>query len=47
MLVTDCEEREGRILDDNVAQVPHVRDGKVTEAWIHLTDQASVDVFWS
>jgi ketosteroid isomerase-like protein len=47
MLVTDRAERLGRKLDDNVAQVFHVRDGKVTDVWIHHTDQSSVDAFWS
>jgi uncharacterized protein len=47
MLVTDRAEREGRKLHDNVAQVFHVRDGKVTEAWIHHADLYSVDAFWS
>ena len=47
MLVTDRAEREGRKLDDNVAQVLHVRNGKVTDVWIHHTDQSSVDAFWS
>jgi hypothetical protein len=37
----------GRKLDDNVAQVFHVRDGKVTDVWIHHTDQSSDDAFWS
>ena len=47
MLVTDRAEREGRTLDDNVAQVLHVPNGKVTDVWIHHTDQSSVDAFWS
>jgi hypothetical protein len=33
--------------DDNVGQVLLVRDGKVTDVWIHHTDQSSVDAFWS
>jgi hypothetical protein len=30
-------------LRGNVAQVLHVRNGTVTDAWIHHTDQSSVD----
>ena len=47
LLVRSRAERDGRKLDANVAQVIHVRDGKVTEVWIHHADQSAVDAFFS
>lgn len=40
-------ERAGRRLQINAAQVFHVRDGKVTEAWTLHDDPDAVDEFWS
>lgn len=40
-------EREGMTLDDNTVQVFHVKDGKVTESWLHPGDAESSDKFWS
>jgi ketosteroid isomerase-like protein len=39
-------EREGRRLDDNTVQVFHIRDGKVTEQWLHPGDAYASDEFW-
>jgi ketosteroid isomerase-like protein len=40
-------EREGKTLDDNTVQVFHVKDGKVTEQWLHPGDMEASDAFWS
>jgi uncharacterized protein len=40
-------EREGKMLDDNTVQVFHVKDGKVTESWLHPWDAQAADEFWS
>jgi ketosteroid isomerase-like protein len=40
-------QREGKSLDDNSVQVFHIRDGKVTESWIHPGDLYAGDDFWS
>jgi uncharacterized protein len=40
-------EREGMTLDDNTVQVFHVKDGKVTESWLHPGDAEAADKFWS
>jgi hypothetical protein len=37
----------GRKLEINAAQIFHVRDGIVTEAWIQHADLYTVDEFWS
>ena len=39
-------EREGRTLDDNSVQVFHIKDGKVTEQWLHPGDTYASDAFW-
>jgi ketosteroid isomerase-like protein len=39
-------ERDGRTLDDNTVQVFHVKDGKVTEQWLHPGDVYASDEFW-
>jgi ketosteroid isomerase-like protein len=39
-------EREGRTLDDNSVQVFHIKDGKVTEQWLHPGDAHASDEFW-
>lgn len=38
---------DGRTLEMPVAQVFHVRDGKVVEFWGMAEDQAKADAFWS
>lgn len=40
-------EREGKTLEDRYAHVVHLRDGKVSESWIHSGDQYAIDEFWS
>ncbi len=40
-------ERVGRQLEINAAQVFHVRDGKITQAWTLHDDPHAVDEFWS
>jgi ketosteroid isomerase-like protein len=39
-------QREGRALDDNIVQVFHVGDGKVTEQWLYSGDAYASDEFW-
>ena len=40
-------EREGKVLDDNTVQVFHIKDGKVTESWLHPADAYASDEFWA
>ena len=40
-------EREGKTLNDNTVQVFHIKDGKVTESWLHPSDAYASDEFWS
>jgi ketosteroid isomerase-like protein len=40
-------ERNGKRLDDNGVQVFHIRDGKVTEQWLHPGDVYAGDEFFS
>jgi ketosteroid isomerase-like protein len=40
-------ERAGKQLTDNEVLIFHIRDGKVSEAWIQSTDQYAQDEFWS
>jgi len=46
-LVRITAQRGGKSLDDQSAQVFHVKDGKVTESWVNPTDQSANDDFWS
>ena len=39
--------RQGKELNVLTAQVYHVRDGKITEAWSVMQDQRHYDDFWS
>jgi ketosteroid isomerase-like protein len=39
-------QREGRKLDDTAVQVFHIKDGKVTEQWLHPGDLYANDDFW-
>ncbi len=39
-------EREGKTLDDNSVQVFHIKDGQVTEQWLHPGDAYASDDFW-
>ncbi len=38
VLISEHAERNGRSLDDDVVQICHVRNGKVTEVWNMYTD---------
>ena len=39
--------RGDQLLDQNYAHVCHIRNGKLTEAWILNADQAAADAFWA
>jgi uncharacterized protein len=40
-------ERQGKTLDDRGVNVFHIKDGKVTEFWLHPGDQYANDEFWN
>jgi uncharacterized protein len=40
-------QRGDKSLDQDYVHVAHFRDGKLTEAWIHNTDEPAADDFWS
>jgi ketosteroid isomerase-like protein len=40
-------QRDGKTLDDNGVQIFHIRDGKVTEQWLHPWDVYAGDEFFS
>lgn len=46
-LVTTMGQREGKTLNARGVQVIHLKDGKVTESWLHPEDTYAVDEFWS
>jgi ketosteroid isomerase-like protein len=46
-LVHATAQREGKQFDSNGVQVFHVKDGKVTESWLHPDDIYASDEFWS
>jgi uncharacterized protein len=46
-LISEHAERNGRSLDDNFAQVLHVRNGKVTEVWNLYSDLYAHDELWA
>jgi uncharacterized protein len=46
VLARSTAERDGKRLDDNGVQVFHVRDGKVTESWLHPGDVYAGDEFF-
>lgn len=45
-LVTVHAERDGRRVSWDSIDVFHVRDGKLSEHWVHEVDQDLVDRFW-
>src|SRR5438445_2887869 len=47
VLSTATAERGGKRLNDNGVQVLHLRDGKVTESWLHPGDLYAADEFFS
>ena len=46
-LLRATAQRQGKALDDNTVQVFHIKDGKVTESWLHPSDAYASDEFWS
>ena len=46
VLARATAEREGKKLDDKSVQVFHIKDGKVTEQWLHPGDTYASDAFW-
>jgi uncharacterized protein len=44
-LISEHAERDGRSLDDNMVQISHVKNGKVTEVWNVYTDLYAHDEF--
>ena len=46
-LVTVHAERDDRNVEWNSIDLFHVRDGKLSEHWVHEVDQAAVDRFFS
>lgn len=46
-LHTSTGQREGRSLNVHTAIVFHVRDGKITEAWVHISDTQAFDEFFA
>ena len=46
VLVHTTGEREGKKLDDRAVQVFHIKNGKVTEEWLHPGDTHAADEFW-
>ena len=46
-LVTVRGERAGRQLADNEVLTYHIRDGKISEVWVHTTDLYAADEFFS
>lgn len=46
-LASSSGERDGKKLQNNFAHIAHVKDGKMTESWIHPDDQYAVDEFWA
>ena len=46
-LVTVRAERHGRPVEWRSVDLFHVRDGKLSEHWVHEVDQDLVDRFWS
>jgi uncharacterized protein len=46
-LISEHGERNGKRLDDNFAQVVHVKDGRIAESWNLYTDLYARDEFWA
>jgi uncharacterized protein len=40
-------ERGGKLLNDNIVIIYHIRDGKISEAWSYPADLYAEDEFWS
>jgi uncharacterized protein len=46
VLFTARADRTGQRLEDRIAEVFHIRDGKIAEAWIYPADLYRSDEFW-
>jgi len=46
-LVTVRAVRDGRAVEWTSVDLFHIRDGKLSEHWVHEVDQDTVDRFWS
>ena len=46
-LLRATAQREGKTLDDNTVQIFHIKDGKMTESWLHPSNAYASDEFWS
>jgi uncharacterized protein len=46
LLRATAQREGGKSLDDNTVQVFHIKDGKVTESWLHPSDAIASDEFW-
>ena len=46
-LVTVRAERDGSSVGWTTIDLFHVRDGKLSEHWVHVVDQDAVDRFWA
>jgi ketosteroid isomerase-like protein len=46
-LYTARAERAGKQLEYNFVRVAHIREGKITEVWLHFDDLYAVNEFWS
>jgi ketosteroid isomerase-like protein len=40
-------ERDGKTLEGNETWISHMSDGKLTETWVFIWDQADAEQFWS
>ena len=47
VLITATGEHDGKTLNDNSVQIFHIKDGKVTEEWLHPGDAYASDEFWN
>ena len=46
VLVVASAQRDGKHMEDRQAHLSHAKDGKITEFWLHPSDQHAVDEFW-
>jgi uncharacterized protein len=45
-LIHATGEHDGKKLEDNSVQIFHIKNGKVTEQWLHPGDPYATDEFW-
>ena len=46
-LLTQHAERQGRVRDDQIVHIGHMREGKTCEFWSAVTDPAGAVAFWA